>query len=116
MLKGGVIGFGGVGQNMTRKLHEWGTAQIIGACNRGADKLEIAKKEFGRTTTPDPRERCSWDLDFILVTSTSHAHAEHVLAGAEAGLHQLIEKPVALNLEDTDRMIAACEASDWRPA
>ena len=112
MLKGGVIGFGGVGQNMTRKLHEWGTAQIIGACNRGADKLVIAKEQFGLKTTHDPRELCSWDLDFILVTSTSHAHVEHVLAGAEAGLHQLVEKPIALNLEDADAMIEACEAKN----
>ena len=112
MLKGGVIGFGGVGRNMTNKLHEWGIAEIVGACNRGADKLEIAKKEYGLKTTHDPRELCSWDLDFVLVTSTSYAHPEHVLAGAEAGLHMLIEKPVALNLEDADKMQDACEAKD----
>ena len=112
MLKGGVLGFGGVGQNMTSKLHEWGTAKIIGACNRGADKLVIAKEKFGLKTTHDPRELCSWDLDFVLVTSTSHAHAEHVLAAADRGLHQLVEKPIALNLKDADAMIAACEAKN----
>jgi len=109
MLKGGVIGFGGVGQNMTRKLHEWGIAEIIGACNRGADKLVIAREKFGLKTTHDPRELCSWDLDFVLVTSTSYAHHEHVMAGAEAGLHMLVEKPIALHLKDADEMIDAVE-------
>jgi predicted dehydrogenase len=112
MLKGGVLGFGGVGQNMTSKLHEWGAAKIIGACNRGADKLVIAREQYGLKTTHDPRELCSWGLDFVLVTSTSYAHREHVVAAAERGLHQLIEKPIALNLKDADEMIAACEAKD----
>jgi len=113
MLKGGVLGFGGVGQNMTRKLHDWGAAEIIGVCNRGADKLVLAREKFGiKKTTHDPRELCSWDLDFVLVTSTSHAHHEHVMAGAEAGLHMLIEKPIALNLEDADEMIDAVTKKD----
>ena len=112
MLKGGVLGFGGVGQNMTAKLSEWGTAKIVAACNRGADKLVLAREKFGLRTTHDPRELCSWDLDFVLVTSTSYAHHEHVMAAADAGLHMLVEKPIALNLEDADEMIEAAEAKD----
>lgn len=112
MLKGGVIGFGDVGQTMTRKLHEWGLAEIIGACNRGAEKLVVARDEFGLKTTHDPRELCEWDLDFVLVTSTSYAHHEHVTAAAEAGLHMLVEKPIALNLKDADEMIEAAEKKD----
>jgi len=112
MLKGGVLGFGGVGQNMTAKLNEWGTAKIIGACNRGRDKLVLAREKYGLRTTHDPKELCSWDLDFVLVTSTSYAHHEHVMAAADRGLDMLVEKPIALNLKDADAMIEACEAKD----
>ena len=35
-------------------------------------------------------------------------HTDAVLAAAKAGKHVLCEKPPAMSLRDTDRMIAAC--------
>jgi predicted dehydrogenase len=107
MLKGGIIGFGETGQEMIDELRQTRMAEIVAACNRGPEKLVIAREKYGLRTTHDPRELCSWDLDFVLVTSTSCAHREHVLAAAEAGLPMLIEKPIALNLKDADDMIEA---------
>jgi predicted dehydrogenase len=50
-------------------------------------------------------------LDFVLVVSTSYAHAEQVVAAAEAGLHVFCEKPIALTVEDADCMIEAVESA-----
>jgi len=109
MLRGGVLGFGGMGQSMTRKLHEAGLAQIVGVCDRDAGKLEMAREKLGLKTTGKPGELCSWDVDFVLVTSTNYAHYEHVLAAAEAGKHMLVEKPPALTMNQMDEMIEAVE-------
>src|SRR5881394_794243 len=38
-------------------------------------------------------------------------HAEHAITALERGKHVMVEKPMALTLEDCDRMIAAAEKS-----
>jgi len=38
-------------------------------------------------------------------------HHRAVLAAAKVGKHVIIEKPLALNLEEADEMIAACKAA-----
>jgi predicted dehydrogenase len=46
-------------------------------------------------------------LDAIVVCSPNAAHAGTVLAGLDAGLHVLCEKPLAITLEDVDAIAAA---------
>jgi predicted dehydrogenase len=49
------------------------------------------------------------DIEAVSVTTWVSAHAEPVVAAAEAGKHIICEKPLATRLEDADRMIAAAE-------
>jgi predicted dehydrogenase len=113
ILKGGVIGFGGIGQGLTRYINgqKQDQACIVAACNRGKPKLDIAREQYGLAVTHDVRELVDMDLDFVLVVSTSYAHADQVVAAAEAGLHVFCEKPIALTLEEADRMIEAVESA-----
>ncbi|MBN1814481.1 MAG: Gfo/Idh/MocA family oxidoreductase [Anaerolineae bacterium] len=113
ILRGGVIGFGNIGQNLTRYInqHKQDEARIVAACNRGKSNLDIARGEYGLAVTHDVRELVNMDLDFVLVVSTSYAHAEQVTLAAEAGLHVFCEKPIALTLEDADRTIEAVESA-----
>jgi phthalate 4,5-cis-dihydrodiol dehydrogenase len=47
----------------------------------------------------------------VYVATPHQFHAEHTLAVAAAGKHVLLEKPMALTLQECDRMIAACDAA-----
>jgi arylsulfatase len=49
------------------------------------------------------------DVDAVFVTSQTNRHAEHAVAAAQAGKHVLLQKPMALTLEDCDRIVAAVE-------
>jgi predicted dehydrogenase len=113
ILKGGVIGFGNIGQNLTEYInqHKKDQAQIVAACNRGKPNLDIARDKYGLAVTHDAQELVNMDLDFVLVVSTSHVHADQVVMAAEAGKHVFVEKPIALNLKDADRMIEAVESA-----
>ncbi len=51
----------------------------------------------------DPR------VDVVYVASPNALHATHTLAAARAGKHVLCEKPMALSLEDCERMIEGCD-------
>lgn len=111
MLRGAVFGFGNMGQQFTRFVNENDAieARIVAATNRGADKLVIAREEYGLATSHDIEEVLGMDLDFVLIGSTSIAHADQVVAAAEAGCHVFCEKPIAVTLGEADRMIDAVE-------
>ena len=111
MLKGGIIGFGAVGQSMARRIRdEFPFAKVTAVCNRSTTKLDVARNEFGiRQLTHDPAELCSWDIDFVMVLSSNSAHREHVEVAAAAGLPVFCEKPIATNIADADAMVLATE-------
>ena len=47
-------------------------------------------------------------IDVVNILLPNHLHADPACAIAAAGKHVLVEKPPAMSLADTDRMIAAC--------
>jgi predicted dehydrogenase len=49
------------------------------------------------------------DIDIIYVALPNALHAEYVIRAARAGKHVICEKPMAVTVEDCDRMLAACK-------
>lgn len=51
------------------------------------------------------------ELDAVYIASPHQLHAAHTELAARHGLHVLLEKPMALSLDQCDRMIQACDAA-----
>lgn len=49
------------------------------------------------------------DIDIIYVVLPNNMHAEYTIRGFEAGKHVICEKPMAIQVEECDRMIAAAK-------
>lgn len=49
------------------------------------------------------------DIDIVYVVLPNSMHAEYVVRAAKAGKHVICEKPMAITVEDCDKMIAACK-------
>jgi predicted dehydrogenase len=49
------------------------------------------------------------DIDAVCICTPSGQHAEQVISFARSGKHVLVEKPMAIRLEDVDRMVEACD-------
>jgi predicted dehydrogenase len=45
------------------------------------------------------------DIDAVFITSPTNKHAEHCIMTVNAGKHILLQKPIALSLEDCDEII-----------
>lgn len=48
-------------------------------------------------------------LDLVVIGAPNNTHCELALQVAAAGKHLVVEKPLCMNLEEADRMIAACK-------
>ena len=76
------------------------------------DRAELAK-DFGERYcagdwTTDYRELIARDdIDAVIVTSYTSAHADHVELAAEYGKHVLLDKPIATTMADADRIVTA---------
>lgn len=81
--------------------------EIRGICDTDVEHLERVAKEFGvGFTTTDYRELVSRpDIDVISVATPDYYHMEHSVAAMRAGKHVLVEKPMALTLEECEEMI-----------
>jgi predicted dehydrogenase len=51
----------------------------------------------------------SAEVDAVFIASANCAHHDEVIAVARAGKHILVEKPMAMNTPEAERMVAECE-------
>ncbi|MCX6143663.1 MAG: Gfo/Idh/MocA family oxidoreductase [Ignavibacteriales bacterium] len=51
----------------------------------------------------------STEVDAVFIASANCAHHDEVIAVARAGKHILVEKPMAMNTPEAERMVAECE-------
>src|SRR5438874_1262855 len=86
------------------------TARIAAAADLRPEPLERFGHDFDIETFTSAEELCaSPDVDVVYVATPHQFHAEHAILAAQHGKHVVIEKPMALTLEDCDAMIAAAE-------
>ena len=92
-------------------LAAFGDARVVAGwdADRGRGASQCAK--FGLAFEPDLDSLLRRpDIDAVFVTSPTDQHAAHTVAAAQAGKHILLQKPMALTLEDCDAIIAAVHA------
>ncbi len=84
--------------------------RLIAVCAKHLDNLEVYQEQCGpdlfRTT--DYREIvANPEVDVVFVCTPDHLHAEHAIAALNAGKHVFLEKPMAISIEDCDRILDA---------
>lgn len=105
----------GCGRIARRHADLLGTGQIAGArlaavCDVDPDRAKSYGQRYGVPTFLDLSSMLAMpDIDVVSVLTPSGLHAQHVIAVAAAGRHVVVEKPMALRLDDADAMIRACD-------
>src|SRR5262249_27768831 len=67
-------------------------------------------RDFEAETYGTAEQLCaSPNVDAVYIATPHQFHTENVITAAAADKHAICEKPMALSLEDCDRMIAAVE-------
>lgn len=87
-------------------------ARLVAVCDRDdarAGKLAARHRVPAFTDFRKMMEERRTEIDVACVLTESGLHARHAVDLAPYGKHLIVEKPMALTLEDADRMIEACD-------
>lgn len=103
-LRAGLIGLGMMGRNHGRVLDGLPGVDLVGVADAEGDPHGVAK---GRPVLPSVRELIALGLDYCMVAVPTAAHEQVALELADAGVHALIEKPLAQNIESAERIATA---------
>ena len=118
-LRIGIAGLGRLGKRHAETLvHTTRGAQVVSACSPLAEERDWARQTLGIETSHgdfdtfvrDP------DLDAIVLATPTPLHASQTIAALEAGKHVFVEKPLALEVADCERVEAVARRHPTRVA
>ena len=106
----GIIGYGWVAGAHIEAINATEQARVTAVCSsRELDSAELSQKHGGKIDTYTSLDDllANDDIHVISICSYPNQHREHAIAAAKAGKHLIIEKPLALSLQDCRDMEAA---------
>ncbi|MEM7584633.1 MAG: Gfo/Idh/MocA family oxidoreductase [Acidobacteriota bacterium] len=113
-LRVGVIGTGAMGRHHVRILAGLPEADLIGIYDQRPELAAQLAQEH-QTKSFQSLEELTQQVDAAVLAVPTYAHAQIGCELLAAGVHLLIEKPIAGTLEEADRLLAAAKG-DGDPA
>src|SRR5678815_605357 len=87
-------------------------AKLVGVCDVIRERANAIGFQYGVPAYYDLDQLLGQqDVDVVSVLTPSGLHPIHAISVAKAGKHVIVEKPMALRLDDADAMIEACDAA-----
>ncbi|MFQ6043859.1 MAG: Gfo/Idh/MocA family protein, partial [Candidatus Poribacteria bacterium] len=111
LLKWGVLGAGSVAHRRAiPAINKAENAELHALFCRTEDKARRMAEEHGakRYYTNADELIADEELDAIYISTPPYLHCEYTLKAAERGLEIMCEKPMAMNVSECEKMIAAC--------
>ena len=106
----GMVGIRGALSRAQMTAHHGGV-EIVAACDTWKDRRQMAA-DLGIPVYEDYDEMLRRGrLDSIIIATPNHLHCDMTVKAFAAGLDVFVEKPMAVSLEECDRMIEAAEAA-----
>ncbi len=108
-----IIGFGGMGNWHKRKvgggipeIDVWGVYDLREEANEKAREDNLKVYSSFEAILEDV------EVDIVLVSTPNNFHKDYVIRSLEAGKHVICEKPVAMNAEELEAMMAAAKKAN----
>jgi predicted dehydrogenase len=106
-----LVGAGKVSHLHAAALRALPESEFVAVCGRPTPGLAAFAAKYGVRAFTDVGEMIrSAGVQAVVVCTPHPAHAAPTIAAARAGVHVLVEKPMASTLADCDAMMAAAEA------
>ncbi|MFZ6991387.1 Gfo/Idh/MocA family protein [Curtobacterium sp. RRHDQ66] len=107
-LRAGVVGLGAMGRHHVRVLRDLDGIDLVGAADRVGDVHRVAGDV---PVVASVAELIALGIDLAVAAVPTALHEDVALELAAAGVHVLVEKPVAATVDAAARMVGAFEAA-----
>jgi len=111
MIKVGIVGVGAMGINHARVLYELsqqGIVELVGVADINYERALVVAKRFNISAYNNHRELMS-RVDAAIIAVPTKVHKEITVEFIKAGIHVLIEKPIADTIENAKEIIKVAE-------
>ena len=108
-LRYGLIGLGSMGRHHARNIRALEGVDLVAVADPYGDKFGVAGD---LPVLPDVEALIEQNLDAAMVAVPTAFHAETALKLAAAGVHTMVEKPLASSIEDGEAMVKAFEEAN----
>lgn len=116
--KTALIGTGWWGKNILTEALASGRCKGISLCDVDANTLEVAADQVSDLAGAQPKTYRDYrellekeKPDLVIIATPDHWHALQVIAAVRAGAHVFVEKPTGHNIQESQAMLKAAQAS-----
>ena len=111
-LRIGIAGLGRLGMRHAQALaQQTRGCTLVAACSPLAQERDWATQQLGLTHTYESLEQmlAHPGLDAVVLVTPTSLHADQTIAVLQAGKHVFVEKPLALNVPDCERVLQVAQ-------
>lgn len=109
-VKLGMVGLGIGGGMILASAERMPEVDIVAAADVRTSALDAFQARYEGRVYDSVQGLCEDpEVEVVWVASPNNLHSEHVVMAAEHGKHVISEKPMALNVEQCERMVEAAE-------
>ena len=112
MFKLGIVGAGIIGRDHSEAILRNNDCELVAVCDTVLERAEEIAKDHKAQSFTDYKEMCEkTELDAVILNLPHFLHHDVTVYFLEKGINVLVEKPMAMSVEECDSMIAAAEKS-----
>lgn len=108
-LRAGLIGLGSMGRHHARVIRETPGMELVAIADPGGDRFKVA---HDLEVLPDVDALIAAGIDTAMVAVPTIFHEEVALKLAEAGVHTMVEKPIAATVAEGRRVADAFQEAN----
>jgi len=111
MIRLGMIGYGYWGPNLVRNFIEVPGSQVIAVSDLRQERLALVKARYPSIKTTTDHRDLILDpmIDAIVIATPVSTHFNLAMQALQAGKHVLVEKPMAVTSEESNRLVEEAE-------
>ena len=112
-LRVGVVGIGVMGSNHARVLREMPGVELVAVADPDPKQAAFVSGALGCKSVAHVSELIALGVDAVSIAAPTHLHRDIALTCIKAGVHVLVEKPIAPSVKEGREIIAALSNSQW---
>lgn len=107
-----VLGCGNIADSHLQGISNIPEGKLVAVCDINAEQVKKRAEQYGvKSYTSYEEMLASDEVEVVCICTPSGLHPEQTIQAAYAGKHVIVEKPMAIKLEDIDPMLEACRSN-----